>query len=273
MISHLDNPLHHGDAFLLLEPVTEELASLDNQLRPFLPVIATDSSTWTHLLVVRRVHARLGQDALEDKVNGDTTRYADQLGHGLSAAVPVTVRLQGGGDGLFAAIGTDHFESVLQQDNVDLSGLKLACVLESGRKGAHDAVAGLDGLVREEAELTELGNEDTLLLCGEGAERLELGDDRAATSAGVVYAGYAMHSLLVGLGANQLGSQFNPFHRGCVLAEIVDGFVAQKTNLLPGLDNLAEASVPDLSAAERELPLRSAYRMVPLTRFWHSGML
>lgn len=58
------------------------------------------------------------------------------------------------------------------------------------------------------------------------------------------------HSLLVGGGAEQLRSELGPLERLSPLGEVLDVGVAHQTNLLPGLDDLAEAAVTHRAADE-----------------------
>jgi hypothetical protein len=162
---------------------------------------------------------------------------------------------------------------VLQEHNVDLALLELAGVLETGREGAHDGSAGLDGLLGEETELTEFGKEDTLLVGGEGFEGLELGDDGADSLVSLRQNPVPNNSLLVRVGADQLGGQLDPLHGLCVLGEVVDVGVAEEAELLPCLDDLTEATVPSESAHPSGISWSEAHLIVPRTKFWTSGML
>lgn len=219
------------------------------------------------------MHTRLGQYTLKDERHGHTARHTDELGHRLLTAVPVSVRLESRSNGLLLAVGADNLERVLQEHNVDLALLELAGVLEAGREGAHDGPAGLDGLLGEEAELAELGEEDALLVGGEGFEGLELGDDGAESLVPLGQNSVSNYSLLVGVGTDQLGGQLDPLHGLRVLGEVVDVGVAEEAELLPCLDDLAEATVPSESAYTIKVVWSEAYLIVPRTKFWTSGML
>lgn len=59
-----------------------------------------------------------------------------------------------------------------------------------------------------------------------------------------------MHSLLVGGGAEQLRRELRPLEGLGALGEVLDVGVAHETNLLPCLDDLAEATVAHRAADE-----------------------
>lgn len=69
------------------------------------------------------------------------------------------------------AVGALNLESVLEKDNVDLSLLELALLLEESGEGLHRRSSLVDLLVGEQTELAELGGEDLVLVGGERAER------------------------------------------------------------------------------------------------------
>jgi hypothetical protein len=72
---------------------------------------------------------------------------------------------------------------VLEEDDVDFTLPELTFLLEQGGESSHGGAAWLDLLIGEEAELAELGGEDLVLVGGERFESLELGEDRADSSA------------------------------------------------------------------------------------------
>jgi hypothetical protein len=152
----LEDLLDHVDALLLLEAVTEELGGG---------------------LVVRSVDTGLVEGALEDELDGKTTRNTDELGHGRGAASARAVLLERGDNGLLLAVGADDLEGVLEEDKVDLSGLELALGLEEVGEGAEEGLLAGNLLVREEAERSELLEDDLLLALGDGGEGEDLGRD------------------------------------------------------------------------------------------------
>lgn len=141
-----------------------------------------DGLTPAHLDVIRCQDTGSLDDPAQNEIDGDTTGYTDEPGH---SRVPVrrALLVQDRSDRLDLAVGTLDDEGVLQVDEVDLVGFVLHEVLETGAESVEQVASGLGGLVREESELLELGQEDVGLGLGERGQGSELLDDGAARSA------------------------------------------------------------------------------------------
>jgi hypothetical protein len=138
-------------------------------------------STAAHLDVIRRQDTGSLDDPAQDEIDGDTTGHTDEPGHG-RVSVGRALLVQDRSDRLDLAVGTLDDEGVLQVNKVDLVGFVLHEVLETGAESVEQVASGLGGLVREESELLELGQEDVGLGRGERGQGSELLDDGAARS-------------------------------------------------------------------------------------------
>jgi hypothetical protein len=173
----LHNLLNHGDTLLLLESLSEHGAGLQWSASR---TSSKHQTTTTHRLVVWLSDTGGGEFTLEQELDGHGAGDTDQLGHGRGAAVPVSVSLQGGGDGLELSVGSLDLKGVLEEDNVDLALLEGAGLLESGSEGSHNRSSGDDRLGGEETELSELGDDNLGSVgIGESVESSELGNDSA----------------------------------------------------------------------------------------------
>lgn len=217
-IDLLDRLLHQVDAVLLLELLHDGLAEAP---------------------LVRRQHAPLGDGAVEDLLDRDAARDADQLRHG-RVALGVAVLDERGRARLGLAVGVLDLELVLQHDHVALLAFVLHLLLEGGAQRVERVAARRDGLVREEADPRQPRQDAALLLgrveggLGENC-RLEVG-------------------LAGGLGAHDGLRGLAPAHR---LAEDVERSLGQEAGLDEGADELREALVAQ-GATDDGLSLRDA---------------
>jgi hypothetical protein len=212
-----------------------------------------DGLTAAHLDVIRRQDTGGLDDPTEDEIDGDTTGHTDEPGH---SRVPVrrTLLVQDRSDRLDLAVGTLDDEGVLQVDEVDLVGFVLHEVLETGAEGVEQVASGLGGLVREESELLELGQEDVGLGLGERGQGSELLDDGTASSALIEELAAIFFcntdgllllrdSRLVGFGSDGLGGDLGPRDLAALLQPIL-GVVLQVAQLDKRLDHVIESCIP-----------------------------
>ena len=161
------------------------------------------------------------------------------------SAISVSVSFESRSDRLHLPVGTLNLECVLKQHNVDLTVLESTLLFKQGTESPHDRSARHYLFVGEEAELTEFGCEDFVLVGGERFESLELGKHGPGRmrhqSHGQRHAG---DSLLVGVRASRLCCDLYPGHRLGVSAEMIHRCVVEEPELLPSRNDLAETTKP-----------------------------
>jgi hypothetical protein len=215
-------------------------------------VICLDGSVAAHLDVIRRQDTGSLDDPAQNEIDGDTTGYTDEPGH---SRVPVRRTL------LVQDVGTLDDEGVLQVDEVDLVGFVLHEVLETGAESVEQVASGLGGLVREESELLELGQEDVGLGLGERGQGSELLDDGTASSALIEELAAIFFcntdgllllrdSRLVGFGSDGLGGDLGPRDLAALLQPIL-GVVLQVAQLDKRLDHVIESCIPQSPPLDR----------------------
>lgn len=208
-LTHLQGALLHLNTILLLKSLQERSTDLHGH---------------------RGQNTLLGDGTVKDLLDSNTTGNTDQLSHG-GVAGRVTVLAQGRGAGLLGAVLVLDLESVLEHDHVALAGLVLHLLLEGGAEGVEGVAAGGDGLVGEEADPAQTGEEAVaLLVAGEGGLAL---DGRGEV-------------LLGGRGGTQhLGGGLLP---GDGAVEDGVGLVLQEAGVDEDLDHLGEALVAEGTA-------------------------
>jgi hypothetical protein len=195
---HLHNLFHHGNALFPFESLSEHGTSL---------TISSIEMSLSHLFIVRLTNTRRRQLALEHELNSHAAWDTNETSHGRRSTVAVTVGFERRSDSLLFTIRANDFESVLEQDNVNFTVGELTCLFETRGEGAHDGSSRNNGLGREEAELTELGNDNLgNVSLGKGVEASQLVDDRTEISElpepGCI--------LFIGLNAEHLGGKLAP---------------------------------------------------------------
>jgi hypothetical protein len=212
----------------------------------------------THLDIVRGQDTGSLDDASKDEIDGDTTRDTDQSSHG-RVTVGRTLLVQDRGDGLDLAVGTLDDEGVLEVDQVLFTGLVLHQVFKTSTEGVEQVASSLGGLVGEETELLELGEEDSGLGSGERRQGSELLNDGTAKDYSEQHSIRQLgvipdldnlaprpDSRLVSLGTDDLGGDLGPSDLGTLLQPILL-VILEVTELDKRLDHVIKPSVSESS--------------------------